>query len=109
MCISCNNVERLVAENKIDLELVQKMIDDNILELYAGNCLPEEIPMYIDKGNHYTINTYYRCKACNKNYYIGFCLYGRPIIKEVESNELFKRISQLEWGYVGTYFSDKKK
>lgn len=109
MCVSCNRMEQLVAKNDINLNVVQQLLTEDILELYAGNCLTEEIGMYMDKGNHYTINTYYQCKTCKKYYYIGFCLYGSPIIKELDKIEVDSRIQKLEWGFVGTYFLNKSK
>ncbi|HEY9160988.1 MAG TPA: hypothetical protein VIS94_07885 [Desulfomonilia bacterium] len=108
MCIDCSKMEQLVAENQINLNVVQQLLRENTIELHAGNCLPEEIEMYLDKGNHYTINTYYQCKVCKKYYYIGFCLYGSPIIKEIDKIEVDQGISRLEWGFVGVHFTNHK-
>lgn len=108
-CESCNEMQRLVNEYIIDLEKIQELVDKNILELYAGNCYPKEISNHMDIGKHYTINTYYHCSKCSSYYYLAFCLYGRPIIKEVNKSEAENRALHLEWGFLGTYFKEDVK
>lgn len=104
-CENCKEMQRLVDEYKIDLEKIQELIDNNILELYGANCYPKEISYYMDRGNHYIIQGYYRCNRCNRYFYLGFCLYGNPILKEVSEEEAKRRSLLLEWGFVGSYFN----
>lgn len=106
MCLNCNEMEKLVKKNKIDLKIIEELINNKSIELYAGNCFINEIDHYMEKGNHYTINTICRCNYCNEYYYIGFCLYGNPIIKVIDEDDVQKRASNLEWGYVGTHFAN---
>jgi len=106
MCNKCCEMEVLVKNDEINLKLIEQLINNKSIELYAGNCFPNEISHYMDKGNHYTINMIFKCNYCNEYYYIGFCLYGRPIIKIIAKDDVQKRISGFEWGYVGTYFTN---
>ena len=106
MCDQCGEMEGLLISDNINLELIQKLVDDGKIDLYARNCNPNELSEYLDRGNHYTMNTYYHCKKCNKYYYVGFCLYGNPLIEEVDSQKILDDILRLEWGYVGTYFKN---
>lgn len=105
MCEYCKEMQRLVYEYDIDLVKIQELVDKNVLELYAANCYPKDMGHYMDEGKHYTINTYYHCSNCNRYFYLGFCLYGRPIIKEVNDSEIENRVSRIEWGFLGTYFN----
>lgn len=104
MCDKCSDMEALAASKNINLVLIQKLIDDNKIELYAGNCYPNEIPKHMDIGRYYTIRTYYHCNKCDKFYFVGFCLYGNPIIKEVEKAEVIEAARRLEWGNIGSFF-----
>jgi hypothetical protein len=106
-CEKCKSMQELVADDKIDLNKIQELVDDNVIELYAGNCYPKELSNHMNEGKHYTMNTYYHCTECDSYYYLGFCLYGRPIIKKVNHGDAENSALRLEWGFVGTYFSQK--
>ncbi len=104
MCEQCAEMEELAALKKIDLGLIQRLIDENKLDLYAGNCYPNEISKHMDIGRYYTINTYYHCSKCDKFFYVGFCLYGLPIIKEVDKDKAADGALRFEWGFTGSFF-----
>ncbi len=54
------------------------------------------------------MNAYFKCSECNRYYYAGYCLYGRPIIKEVTEAQSYERAAKLEWGYLGDYYEKSK-
>lgn len=107
MCKKCSVMEELVKNDSINIKLIEEQVNNKVIELFAGNCTISEISYHMDKGNHYTIHTIYKCNYCNAYYHIGFCLYGRPIIKLIDREDALERISRFEWGYVGTYFKSK--
>ncbi|ROR29168.1 immunity protein 63 of polymorphic toxin system [Mobilisporobacter senegalensis] len=104
---ACKGMQDLVDKKEIDLELIQSFVDSGYLKLYAANCMPKEINYWIDKGNHYTIETVYYCDKCGKYYYVGFCLYGRPIIKEITKEDALRQGKQMGWGCLGIYYGEK--
>lgn len=99
-------MERLIRKNIIDLDLLQSLVDTRRLEIYAGNCQPCRVDYWIERGNHYTIQIIF-CSPSETYYYVGFCLYGQPIIKEISYQEAKIYSERIVWGYVGTSFKIK--
>lgn len=105
-CDGCKIIETMIDDRKINLNSIQKLVKENKLDLYASNCKANEIDYWINKGNHYTINTYYKCNECERYYFVGFCLYGTPIIKELSKDDVIDGALRIEWGFDGTYFQN---
>ena len=102
-CSSCQELHTTVGKSPNDL-MLQKMVDDKHLDLYAANCLPKDFAYWIDKGNHYTMIAILYCKKCRRYYFAGYCLYGSPIMKEITPEEANLYAARMEWGYIGSYF-----
>lgn len=108
-CEACKVIGAMIAEKRIKEIVLQELVDMGELSLFAANCQPKDFGYWIEKGNHYTINACLKCSRCNKYYYVGFCLYGSPIMKEVAEADAYERAARLEWGYLGGYYEERKQ
>jgi len=86
-----------------DAKRIEEMENQNIISLYAGDCVTNEINIHLESEDHYTIQNYYQCNYCKTFFYIGFCVRGFPVYKEYTSIET-KMLENL-WGKVGKYYT----
>ena len=43
MCDQCGEMEGLLISDNINLELIQKLVDDGKIDMYAGKCNQNEL------------------------------------------------------------------
>lgn len=51
-CKHCQEMHMLIAKKEIKLDVIQTLVDGNRLCLYAANCQLNDLPKYIELGNH---------------------------------------------------------
>ena len=91
-------------------QLLQKLMElerQDVMELFAGDCLLEDTDSVLDAEQHYTVCHYMRCRSCEATYLIGACIRGRPIYRRVEDIKKENLDTRL-WGRCGTYYLQKK-
>ena len=76
---------------------------NNIIELYAGDCKLSEALKILNEEKHYTVCHYLKCKECGQIIFIGACIRGTPIYKQIEDIK-DENINNLLWGKEGTMF-----
>lgn len=77
------------------------------LELFAGDCPLEDTDAMLDAEQHYTVCHYVRCCRCGALYFVGACIRGTPVFRQVADIRQENLGTRL-WGRCGTYFSQKK-
>ena len=91
-------------------QILQKLMElerQDVMELFAGDCLLEDTDSVLDAEQHYTVCHYMRCRSCEAIYLIGACIRGRPIYRRVEDIKKENLDNRL-WGRCGTYYSHKE-
>ena len=58
------------------IKALNEMEINGVLELYAGDSYLNDIQEHCEKEDRYTISHYYRCKRCDRIFFIGFCCRG---------------------------------
>ena len=87
------------------ISFIEKMIHQERLELYAGDCPIEEVQRILMEESHYTIRHYLKCKTCNQHFLIGACIRGTPVYRIIDKIS-GENIDNL-WGRYGIYFRKK--
>ena len=77
------------------------------MELFAGDCPLEATDAVLNAEQHYTVCHYLRCRRCGALYFVGACIRGTPVFRQVEDIGK-ENLSTRLWGRCGTYFSQKK-
>lgn len=103
-CDVCAKIRKMIESKTINDTYIQELIDSGKIILFAANCEVKDFAYWMDKGNHYTMQAYLKCRNCDKYYFAGYCLYGSPIIKEVSQSDSVDGALRLEWGFKGEYF-----
>lgn len=111
MCSNCKIVEVLFGAAVSDprsnyvpvYRFLEELIKQRRLEIYAGDCLFEDVLKVLDGEKHYTVSFYLECTRCNKMFFYGACIRGNPIYRRVE-NINKEKIDSLLWGKEGLYF-----
>lgn len=111
MCKNCNIVKETFVSAKsnpyINLVSVHSLLSTLIkrgkLEIYAGDCLFEDMLKVLSEEKHFTVCFYLKCAKCGNFYFIGACIRGKPIYKKVEKITE-ENINDIIWGCEGTYF-----
>lgn len=86
---------------------INAMVDQGLVELYAGDCPLADVEAILSAEEHYTICHYLRCNGCNKFFFIGICIRGCPVYKSLD--ELSdKTIKKMLWGRCGTWHEKRK-
>lgn len=115
VCPSCG---QLAAQMKEDSSisyrqydnLLQKLIElerQGDIELYAGDCPLEDTGAALDAERHYTVCHYMQCRICGALYFVGACIRGTPVFRQVADIRKEKLDTRL-WGRCGTYYLQKK-
>ena len=73
------------------------------MELFAGDCPLEEADAALDAEQHYTVCHYMRCCSCGALYFVGACIRGAPVFRQVEDIRKENLAVRL-WGRCGTYY-----
>jgi hypothetical protein len=82
-----------------------------IIELYAGDSYIKDVALHCEKEDRYTISHYYRCKKCDKVFFIGFCCRGGYIFKvdDIDLNSIdFAHIMSGK-EQLGSYFNNSER
>ncbi|MDD3923644.1 MAG: hypothetical protein PHP11_00885 [Erysipelotrichaceae bacterium] len=116
MCDKCNSLKELYSnvinqpyQNYLPtIRHIERMVNLGQIELYAGDCLLEEVDCILYEEKHYTICHYLKCKGCNQFFFIGACIRGTPIYKTLDTLKE-EKISNVLWGKCGTLFDNRKK
>ena len=58
------------------INILNEMENNEVLELYAGDSYLNDIQEHCEKEDRYSISHYYRCRRCNRVFFIGFCCRG---------------------------------
>jgi len=82
---------------------LQGMEKNEVIELYAGDCLLRDTLNVLYEEKHYTVCHYLRCKECSKVFQLGACIRGTPIYKQIDIINK-DHIDKLLWGNQGTMF-----
>lgn len=116
-CEQCSEIRKMIFERNavkyhdrscfLDDNALHKMIDDSRMELFAGNCFPDELGKHCCEEIHYTIISVLRCRGCGKYYYAGYCVRGLPVLKEYSEEDALSFAENMTWGFKGTYFENK--
>lgn len=77
------------------------------MELFAGDCPLEDIDAVLDAEQHYTVCHYMRCRRCGALYFVGACIRGTPVFRQVTDIRKENLNTRL-WGRYGTYYLQKK-
>ena len=56
---------------------------------------------------HYTVCHYMRCRSCGALYFVGACIRGAPVFRQVADIRKENLDTRL-WGRCGTYYLQKK-
>lgn len=67
-------------------QLLQKLMElerQGDMELYAGDCPLEDTGAVLDAEQHYTVCHYMRCRGCGALYFVGACIRGAPVFRQV--------------------------
>lgn len=77
------------------------------MELFAGDCPLEDTDAVLDAEQHYTVCLYVRCRRCGALYFVGACIRGAPVFRQVTDIRKENLGTRL-WGRCGTCFSQGK-
>ena len=77
------------------------------IELYAGDCPLEGADAVLDAEKHYTVCHYMQCRSCGALYFVGACIRGTPVFRQVADIKKENLDTRL-WGRCGTYYLQKK-
>jgi hypothetical protein len=77
------------------------------MELLAGDCPLEDTDAVLEAEQHYTVCHYMRCRSCGALYFVGACIRGAPVFRQVEDMGKENLDTRL-WGRCGTYYLQKK-
>ena len=91
-------------------QILQKLMEleqRGNMELFAGDCTLEETDAALASERHYTVCHYMRCRRCEALYFVGACIRGRPVFRQVDDIKK-KNLNTRLWGRCGTYYSKNK-
>lgn len=114
-CRSCDLLAAQIEETNGDCyrqynQVLQKLMElehQGEMELFAGDCPLEDTYTMLEAEQHYTICHYMRCRSCGTFHFIGACIRGMPVVRQMDDIQEEKLDTRL-WGRYGTYFSRKK-
>lgn len=91
-------------------QLLQKLMElerQGNVELFAGDCPLEDTNTVLEAEQHYTVCHYMRCRSCGALYFVGACIRGAPVFRQVADIRKENLDTRL-WGRCGTYYLQKK-
>ena len=116
--LNCPSCGQLAAQMKEDSsishrqydQLLQKLMElerQGDMELFAGDCPLEDTGAVLDAEQHYTACHYMQCRSCGALYFVGACIRGAPVFRQVADIRKENLDTRL-WGRCGTYYLQKK-
>lgn len=115
VCPSCGqlaaqmNEDGSISYRQYD-QLLQKLMElerQGDMELFAGDCPLEDTGAVLGAEQHYTVCHYMQCRICGALYFVGACIRGTPVFRQVADIRKEKLDTRL-WGRCGTYYLQKK-
>lgn len=114
-CLSCGLLMTQMKETSSDsyrqynliLQILIELERKGEMDLFAGDCPLEDTDAVLNAEQHYTVCHYLRCRRCGALYFLGACIRGTPVFRQVEDIGK-ENLSTRLWGRCGTYFSQKK-
>lgn len=109
--LSCPSCAPLSAQASINshrqyhqllLELMERE-RQGLIELFAGDCPLEDANTVLEAEQHFTVCHYMRCRSCGAIYFVGACIRGTPVFRQVEDVKKENLDNRL-WGRCGTYY-----
>ena len=115
--LNCPSCGQLAAQMKEDSsisyrqydQLLQKLMElerQGDMELYAGDCPLEDTGAVLDAEQHYTVCHYMQCRNCGALYFMGACIRGAPVFRQVADIRKENLDTRL-WGRCGTCYLQK--
>lgn len=114
MCEYCNIVKHMSEDYELDLDanpmkvysLLNGLVNNGRLTIYAGDCGFDEWGEVLDSEQHFSVCFYLKCPTCGEIYFFGTCIRGTPKLRVADSADL-ERIENLVWGRKGEFFEGK--
>ena len=85
------------------LACINVLLNQGVIELFAGDCPLEEVEKHLCDEIHYTVCHYFRCKNCSQYFFIGACVRGTPIYKTLV-NLKNENLENMLWGCYGVLY-----
>ena len=89
------------------LRNLMELEQQGCMELFAGDCPLKDTDAVLAAEQHYTVCHYVRCRRCGALYFLGACIRGTPVFRQVADIRK-ENLSTRLWGRCGTYFSQGK-
>lgn len=113
--LSCPSCVSLSAQAGINShcqyhQLLRELMEQErqgLIELFAGDCPLEDANAVLEAERHFTVCHYMRCRDCGAIYFVGACIRGTPVFRQVEDVKKENLDNRL-WGRCGTYYSQKR-
>ena len=114
-CPCCGSLAAQLRENRSIShrqydQLLQKLVkleQQGAVELFAGDCPLKDTGAVLDTEQHYTVCHYMQCRKCRAIYFVGACIRGTPILRQV-ADVRKENLGTRLWGRCGTYYLQKK-
>ena len=114
-CLSCGLLMTQMKETSSDsyrqynliLQILIELERKGEMDLFAGDCPLEDTDAVLGAEQHYTVCHYMRCRSCGALYFVGACIRGAPVFRQVADIRKEKLDTRL-WGRCGTYYLQKK-
>lgn len=92
--LNCPSCGQLAAQMKEDGsishrqydQLLQKLMEleqQGDMELFAGDCPLADTGAVLGAEQHYTVCHYMQCRSCGALYFVGACIRGAPVFRQV--------------------------
>lgn len=110
-CLSCSLLMTQMKETSSDSYHQYSLILHTLIEwerkggmeLFAGDCPLEDADAVLDAEQHYTVCHYMQCRSCGSLYFVGACIRGMPVFRQVEDIKKENLDTRL-WGRCGTCY-----
>lgn len=86
-------------------ELLNAMVEQGRLQLYAGDCPFEDFKSVLSKEEHYTYYFYLKCSDCGEIFELAVCIRSSSPHYEKVDNIDEINIENILWGREGLYFN----
>ena len=114
-CLSCGLLMTQMKETSSDsyrqynliLQILIELERKGEMDLFAGDCPLEDTDAVLGAEQHDTVCHYMRCRSCGALYFVGACIRGAPVFRQVEDIKKENLDTRL-WGRCGTYYLQKK-
>lgn len=113
-CLSCGQMAKQTREASGGFyrqynQILRRLIElerQGDMELYAGDCPLEDTGAVLDTEKHYTVCHYMQCRRRGALYFVGACIRGAPVFRQVE-NIAEENLNTLLRGHTGRAFTSQ--